>query len=272
MLFLVSTPIGNLSDITYRAIDILNSSDYVLCEDTRHSLVLLNHYKIKKKLIAFHLFTEKSLEEQIIHDLKAGKQISLISDGGTPGISDPGEKLVKRCREENIPVSAAPGACALITALSISGFPTAPFQFIGFFERKETSLKKQLVNILQYQGTTIGYESPKRILSTVQLLASIAPDCTISIARELTKKFESFLKGSSIELSSQIKSEICKGEITLIIQGNQSCENEFNDLSPKEHVEQLMQSYKISEKEAVKLAAELRGVPKKLVYKSYHID
>jgi 16S rRNA (cytidine1402-2'-O)-methyltransferase len=219
MLYLIATPIGNLKDISLRALEMLARCDYLLCEDTRHTRVLLNHYEIKVSLKSFHLFNESAKENGIIEDLKQGKEIGLVSDAGSPGISDPGERLVKRCREEGIEVIAIPGACAAIAALSTSGLSSSKFQFFGFLPRKKGKLTKTLQQILNYEGTSVCYESPFRLLSTLKILVELDPSRSCAVARELTKKFETHLRGSAEELFKHFSQVKPKGEIVLMIGG-----------------------------------------------------
>ncbi|NGX43000.1 MAG: Ribosomal RNA small subunit methyltransferase I [Chlamydiae bacterium] len=267
MLYLVATPIGNLDDISYRAVETLKSCDYILCEDTRHSKILLNHYGISKPLKSFHQFSEAYKEKQIIQDLNNGKNIALISDAGTPGISDPGERLVKRCREEELDVTAIPGACAAIVALSSSGFDTRRFQFLGFLPRKMGELKQTLLDVLRYPGTSICYESPKRVEKVLQLLKELAPERVLTIARELTKKFEEMRQGNAEELLTYFASHPLKGEIVILF--SESLDEaliKWEKLTPEEHVKELQDTYHLTKKEAIKLAAELRGIPKRNIY------
>jgi 16S rRNA (cytidine1402-2'-O)-methyltransferase len=217
MLYLVATPIGNLGDITFRAVEILKSCDYILCEDTRHSLRLLQHYSIQKPLTSYHMFNEASREQKVVEDIQAGKNVALITDAGTPGIADPGMRLVKRCREENLRVEAIPGPCAAILAITCSGMSTERFQFVGFLPRTSGRLQRELEEILQYPGTTICYETPHRLLKVLELLKKIAPDQKIGVARELTKKFEEYRVGTPEELLQLWKNKSVKGEIVLII-------------------------------------------------------
>lgn len=267
MLYLVATPIGNLSDITFRAIETLKNSDYILCEDTRHSSILLNHYQIIKPLKSFHKFSEASKEDVIIEDLKQGKVISLISDAGTPGIADPGQKLVQRCRDEGIKVSSIPGAQAAVVALSMSGLNSERFQFAGFLPKTEKALKNFLQDLLPYQGTTICYESPKRLLKTLEELIKCAKERKITVARELTKKFEEIITGYPEELLNHFNKNDVKGEIVLMISESQTKEiHDFDHLSPQEHVEFLQKTYDLSKNEAIKMAATLRSVPKREIY------
>jgi 16S rRNA (cytidine1402-2'-O)-methyltransferase len=267
MLYLVATPIGNLADITFRAIEILKSCDYILCEDTRHSIVLLKHYQISKPLKSFHKFNEAQQEGKILEDLQAGVNIALISDAGTPGISDPGTRLVKICRTQKIPVTSIPGPCAATIALSASGFDTSCFQFLGFLPRKAGELKGVLQNILMYSGTSICYESPNRVENAIKILIQLAPTRQIIVARELTKKFEEFIQGTPEELLNSHKKKPFRGELVLLIEGIQK--NDLPDwlsLSPQEHVAFVEHNYSLTHQEAIKMAAEQRGVPKRNIY------
>lgn len=217
MLFLIATPIGNLKDISLRALETMQECDYLLCEDTRRTRILLEHYTLKIPLKSFHLFNESAKEKSVIDDLKNGKKIGLVSDAGTPGISDPGERLVRRCRQEEIDVITIPGPCAAIAALSISGLKTERFQFFGFLPRKKGKLTKTLQEILLYQGTTVCYESPYRVVATLKILASLNPERECAVARELTKKFETLLKGPPSFLIDFFQKKPPKGEIVLLV-------------------------------------------------------
>lgn len=262
-LYLVATPIGNLSDMTPRAIDVLCRSAYILCEDTRHSRPLLSHFAIDRPLVSYHKFNEAEREEQILTDLTEEKEISLIADAGTPAISDPGERLVKKCRELSVKVVPIPGACAAITALCASGLMTARFQFIGFLPRKEHSLRRLLLDLLSYEGTTICYESPYRLKKVLQTISEIAPDRIVTVAREMTKKFEEFVTGTagSVEINA-------KGECVLLIAP--AAENErknWAESTPEQHVQHIQSTYQLSKKEAIKIVANLRSICRRDLYK-----
>jgi 16S rRNA (cytidine1402-2'-O)-methyltransferase len=271
MLYLVATPIGNLADITFRALEVLRSCDYILCEDTRHSSILLQHYQIHKPLRSYHKFNEASQAESILRDLESGKHICLISDAGTPGISDPGADLVKLCIQRQLPVTALPGPCAAIQALCCSGLPTERFQFWGFLARKENDLKRELQTILTYPGTTICYESPHRLLKVLEFIQSMQPERQLVVGRELTKKFEEMVRGSAAALIAHWQETPLKGEIVLLISPapQTTCE-EWQEWSPEEHVQWMQETYGLSRKEAIKLVADLRGVPKRHIYQQLH--
>jgi 16S rRNA (cytidine1402-2'-O)-methyltransferase len=219
VLYLISTPIGNLGDISFRAIEVLRSCDYILCEDTRRSLQLLNHYQIKKPLKSYHKFNEKRRSQEIIRDLKEGLAICLISDAGTPGISDPGEILIQHCHEEGVEMSVIPGACAAIAALTLSGFTTERFQFIGFLPKKKGALSRMLSEFLTYDGTSICYESPFRLLKTLQLLATLNQTAQVAVVREITKIHEECIRGTTEELFAHFTKKAPRGEIVLLISG-----------------------------------------------------
>ena len=268
MLYIVSTPIGNLKDISLRALDTLKECALILCEDTRHTQKLLNNYQIKAKTKSYHKFNEAEVESEYISLLKNGIDIALVSDAGTPCISDPGQRLVKKCQEENILVSSIPGPCAVITALSLFGFPSIPFQFLGFLPKKNDALKTLLIPTLSYQGTSLAYESPKRLVNTLTLFESLSPYRTLGVARELTKSYEEVRLGTPKELVDHYKQKPPKGEIVLGISPVKP-EEIFSSLSPQEHVQQLINEYNLPKKEAIKIAAHLRHSQKKELYKLF---
>lgn len=217
-LYLVPTPIGNLEDITFRAVRMLKEVDLILAEDTRTSSVLLKHYSITTKAIAHHKFNEHKSIDKIVAELQAGKNIAIISDAGTPGISDPGFLIVKHCIENNIHVETLPGATALIPALINSGLPAHAFVFIGFLPIKkgrETKLKE----IALEKRTVILYESPHRVLKTLSQLLQFAGDRNVSVSRELSKKFEETIRGKVSELIAHFTATEPKGEFVILMEG-----------------------------------------------------
>lgn len=273
MLYIVATPIGNLSDMTFRAVETLKQVDYILCEDTRHSLPLLHHYEIQKRLQSFHKFNEASQQEEIIQDLSQGKNIALISDAGTPGISDPGQKLIKASIENGIKVIAIPGPCAAIAALCSSGLNTDRFQFYGFLPRKSGELRRRLQDILTYPGTTICYESPNRLLDVLDCINKLAPDRQLVVARELTKKFEELQRGTAQFLINYWEKAVLKGEVVLMIAGQESSSTtDWEGLTPQQHVAFMQEEYGLSKQEAIVAVAKMRDVSKRDIYNAIHQD
>lgn len=267
MLYLVATPIGNLKDISLRALDVLKKCDYILCEDTRHSGILLQEYDIKKPLKSFHMFNEKSQEDKVVEDLKEGKNIALISDAGTPGICDPGEELVKRCQKEGLEVTGIPGPCAWVLALSLSSMNKDKVQFLGFLPKKEKELNKTLTSVLTYSGTSIFYDTPHQILSTLESIVQFDPLRPMCIMRELTKKFEEHLEDTAEKLLAHFQKEAPRGEMVVLVRGQHET---FKELPPEEHVQLLQKTYNLPLSEAIKVCAELRGVPKRTIYNELH--
>jgi 16S rRNA (cytidine1402-2'-O)-methyltransferase len=266
-LYLVSTPIGNLSDITYRAIEVLKQVDIIFAEDTRHSKILLDHYGINKKTFSYFDHNEIVSGDKILNYLKEGKEVALISDAGTPGISDPGYLIAKEAIKEGFNVVSIPGVSALLAALVVSGLALQPFTFIGFLPRKESE-KKAALEIYKYRKETIIiYEAPTRINNTLKTIYDILGNRKIALAREMTKKYETIYRGY---LSAFIDAEIVlKGEFVIIIEGNIS-DDAFKDLSIINHITlYLRQGY--DEKEAMKLVAKDLNISKSEVYKEFKI-
>lgn len=266
MLYLVATPIGNLKDISLRAIETLTGCDYILCEDTRHSKILLKHHNIHVPLRSFHRFNLKQAEADVIADLTAGKTIALISDAGSPLIADPGQELVEACIKAGIAITSIPGACAITTALLLSGFPPSPFQFIGFLPKKRSELEEILSEALLYAGTTLAYDPPHHIEDTLTILSQWQESRQLCIARELTKKYEECLRGTSTELLTHFQTRPPQGEMVLIIAPPDKTRT-LPFPSPI-LIATLETELKLSRKEAMKVAADLTGVPKKQIYNS----
>lgn len=262
MLFIVATPIGNLKDMTYRAVEVLKAVDLVLAEDTRTSSVLMREYGIETEMKSFHKFNEKGREEEIVGLLEGGAKVALISDAGTPGICDPGARLIRRCRETGVKVEVVPGPCAMVAGLSLYGSEER-FQFVGFIEKKG---KKQLIDVIYYPGLTVAYESPHHLMRTLEWMHEIAPEKKIFIARELTKMHEETLEGTAQELIDHFRERKILGEYVLIIEGN---ENPF-EKEPKELIENLQEQFDIGAKDALVVAAKLLNKPKRELYDSLH--
>lgn len=217
-IILVPTPIGNLSDITLRALEILKSADRIACEDTRHSGPLLSHHGISgKPLVALHDHNEARRAPELIAAARAGETIAMISDAGMPGISDPGYRLVQACIESGTPFEVLPGPSAVITALIGSGFPCHAFRFGGFLSVKSGKRRTALKEALDSEETGIFFESPHRILSTLEILAEVDPNARTCVARELTKKFETYHRGTAAEVRDHFKAHPAKGEIVLLV-------------------------------------------------------
>ncbi|WKS95321.1 16S rRNA (cytidine(1402)-2'-O)-methyltransferase [Riemerella columbina] len=217
ILYFVPTPIGNLEDMTFRAIKVLKMVDYILCEDTRTSGVLLKHYEISKPLKSYHLHNEHQSTEKVISDLKNGQNIAIITDAGTPGISDPGYLLARACRDQNVEMICLPGATALVPALVVSGLPNNEFLFVGFLPAKKGRQTK-LKQLAEERRTLVLYESPHKINTTLEQIKTFFGDDTeVSLSREISKKFEETLRGTIDEVIALSKTKTLKGEIVLVI-------------------------------------------------------
>jgi len=262
MLYVVATPIGNLKDMTYRAVEVLKSVDVILAEDTRTSGVLMREYGIETEMLSFHMFNEREREEKVIGELKSGKKMALISDAGTPGICDPGAGLIRRCQEEEIKVDVVPCPCAAIAALSLYGSEER-FQFIGFLEKKG---KGQLIDSMYYPGLTICYETPHHLMKTLEWMEEIAPNKKIFVARELTKLYEETVEGTARELILHFQKKKILGEYVLIFSG---AESPF-EKEPRELMDELQERFGVSAKEAMVVAAKLLNRPKRELYDDLH--
>jgi 16S rRNA (cytidine1402-2'-O)-methyltransferase len=216
-LYLVATPIGNLEDITLRALRTLRECDVVAAEDTRRTGQLLNHFGISKPILSYFKFNEAKRSEEILHRLARGEKIALVTDAGTPGISDPGERVVRAAVAAGFRVESVPGPCAFIAALTASGLPTDEFHFVGFLPVKSGQRRRLLERLKQSPGTLALYESPYRIEKLVNELNAVFPDATVVVARELTKKFEEFLRGSPAELLAAMEGRVLKGEFVVLV-------------------------------------------------------
>ena len=265
-LYLVPTPIGNFADMTFRSIEILNMVDMIFCEDTRVTKILLSHFNIKTPLSSYHIFNEESRVTEILENLKLGKKIALVSDAGLPCISDPGYLLVRRVLDEGYYVSSLPGANAGLTALIASGLPTDKFYFYGFLNHKKTQKEKELLAIRDVKDTIIFYESPLRLKDTILLMERILGDREVVIARELTKKYEEYIRGTLKEIA-QLDLQL-KGEIVIIVKGaNQTyLQMDLNKQTVEQHFNHYIDEG-IEEKEAMKLVARDRNTSKSEIYK-----
>ena len=265
ILYICATPIGNLEDITIRVLKTLEKVDLIAAEDTRHTIKLLNHFEIKNKLFSYHEHNKSNSGPQLIEMLLAGKDIALVSDAGMPGISDPGEDLVKLALEANIKVEALPGASAVITALAASGLSTRKFFFEGFLDRQKKHRKKRLEAITSIEETLIFYESPHRLLETLKEMRSIFGNRKVVIAREITKKFEEYYRGSLEEAWQYFKDKGIKGEFVVLLEGNSEVVRQVFNTSIEEDLKSYIVSG-LSKKEAISHVSKERNIPKKEVY------
>lgn len=270
--YLVPTPIGNLKDITLRALEVLKNVDIIAAEDTRQTLKLLNHFDIKKPLISYHQHNEQGKSEDILQIIEEGKEIAIVTDAGTPGISDPGAVIVQKCIEKNYNFEVLPGATAITTALVYSGLDTTKFIFRGFISRENKERKKLFDEIRESQETLIFYESPHRLLNTLSLLQKELGNRRISVCRELTKLHEEIVRGTIEEVIDIFSEKGVKGEFVLVVEGKTQDEidrenkEKWEKLSVEEHIITLMNDG-ISKKEAIKKVAKERGMQKNEVYK-----
>lgn len=270
-IYLVSTPIGNLEDITLRAINILKEVDLIAAEDTRHSLKLLNHLNINKPLISYYKQIEKEKSHILINKLLEGKNIAVISDAGTPGISDPGEQIVKEAIKNGIEIIPIPGACAAISALISSGISTREFVFIGFLPVNSKEKKEKLEEIKRYNKTIIFYEAPHKLIKTLNDIKDILGDRKICIAKEITKIHEEYIRGKISEVLKKIIDP--KGEFVIIIEGNLKSEKEetqeiLNTLSFEEHYK-YYEKQNLEKKEIIKRIAKDRDINKNEIYQYF---
>ncbi len=271
-LYIVATPIGNLNDITIRALETLKNVDYIAAEDTRHTLKLLNYFDISKPLISYYKENEKTKSEVIIEKIEEGKNIALVSDAGTPGISDPGEEVIKKAIERNIKVIPIPGACAAINAIICSGFSTKEFEFIGFLSAKKSEKVKKLEELKYDLRTLIIYEAPHKLESTLNTMLEVLGDRNICIARELTKIHEEFIRGKISEILNSVE---YRGECVILVEGAKISKSEQNienltKLSLDEHYK-YYEKKGFSKKEIVKQIAKDRKLEKNEVYQ-YFLD
>lgn len=266
VLYLVATPIGNMEDITFRAIEILKNVKVIFSEDTRITNQLLKHYNIKNKLISSHQYNEKENVEKLLEYLSNDYDVGLVTDRGTPIISDPGYYLAQAAEEAGFNVVSIPGATAFVSALIVSGIDAQPFTFYGFLNSKQSKRKKELEKIKLLEPTMIFYESPHRLTETLEDMLQILGNRKCSISREITKKFEEVYRGNLNEIIEQTKD--VKGEIVIVVEGNKSV-NTYDNLSIVEHVNlYIKEGY--NSKDAIKLVAKERQLNKNEVYMEYH--
>lgn len=267
-LYLVATPIGNLDDITLRAINVLKEVDIIAAEDTRHTLKLLNHLGIKKTLVSYYKEIENNKSNFLIQKILEGKNIAIVSDAGTPAISDPGEVVVKQAIENNIQVVPIPGACAFINGLISSGMGTREFVFVGFLPVNKKEKKEKLEQIKNYNRTIIFYEAPHKLINTLNVMMEILGNRKIVLARELTKIHEEYIRGTIQEILENYKEP--KGEFVIIVEGlNEEIKNtKYENISLEEHYK-IYEKQGLEKKEIIKMIAKDRNVNKNEIYKKF---
>ena len=268
-LYLVATPIGNLEDITLRAINVLKEVDIIAAEDTRHTLKLLNHLEIKKTMISYYKETLKIKSEILINELLQGKNIALVSDAGTPAISDPGEEIVREAIKNNLQIIPIPGACAFVNALICSGFSTREFEFVGFLSKNNKEKKEKLSELKNESKTLIFYESPHKLKNTLEIMIEILGDREIVLAKEITKIHEEFIRGTISEILSKL--DTVKGEFVIVVQGAEKIDEEkefLNNLTLKEHYK-YYENKNFEKKDIIKMIAKDRGKNKNEIYQYF---
>lgn len=265
-LYLIPTPIGNLEDITLRALNVLKLVDFILCEDTRETGKLLSKYEIKKKLVSCHEFNEDKISEYVVTELKKGKNIGLVTDQGTPIVSDPGYIVAREVINSGFNVISLPGATAFVPALTMSGIDPSPFVFYGFLNSKESKRKKELQKLKDFEYAMIFYEAPHRLKSMLNSMLEILGDRKVAICREISKIHEEVLRDKISNLIDVADS--LKGEFVVIVEGNKESVD-YSSMSIIEHVK-LYVDDGMSEKDAIKLVAKERNTAKSIIYKEYH--
>jgi 16S rRNA (cytidine1402-2'-O)-methyltransferase len=272
-LYLVATPIGNLEDITLRAIRVLKQADLIACEDTRQTQKLLNHYGIDTPTISYHEHNEAARAAELVEKLAHGARIAVVSDAGMPGISDPGFRLVSLAIERGLAVIPIPGPAAFVSAVIASGLPSEAFSFRGFLSPKSAARRRELEQARNSTQTEIFYEAPHRILAALEdVLAVLGPQRRIVVARELTKIHEEFLRGTAAQVLEIVKSRgEMKGEIVLMIGPADAGDNQAPTVSIRDRVEQLMREENLDEKAALKKTAKERGLSKSAAYREFQI-
>jgi len=275
-LYLIPTPIGNLEDMSFRAVRMLKEADMIAAEDTRNTKKLCNHFEITTPIVSYHEHNKESSGQKLLQQIREGKVIALVSDAGMPTIADPGYELVIEAVEQGIAVIPLPGANAALTALIASGLPTHPFYFYGFLNRQKKEKKKELLFLKNIPGTIILYESPHRLKESLLLILDILGNRRITLCRELTKLYEEFIRGTVEEAIDWSNTEEIRGEFCLIIEQGEQIEDDqekwWEELSVVDHVDHYVENEAISVKEAIKKTAIDRGVQKRDVYQQYHIE
>ena len=278
VLYLVPTPIGNLEDMTFRTINILKQADIIAAEDTRNTKKLCNHFDIQTPLVSYHEHNMNQSGESLLEKMRNGKQVALVSDAGMPAISDPGYELVQSCIQEDIKVISLPGANAALTALIASGITPQPFYFYGFLNRSRKEKKKELELLKVKDHTLIFYESPHRLKETLTLMYEYLGERKIVLAREITKKFEEYIRGTLSQAVQWANQEEIRGEFVVIVEGSNdkevldSQDEWWKEMAVREHVEFYIKMENLKPNDAIKKVAKDRNLQKREVYQAYHIE
>ncbi|GGD04238.1 ribosomal RNA small subunit methyltransferase I [Thalassobacillus devorans] len=275
-LYIVPTPIGNLEDMTFRAVRTLQEAAKIAAEDTRNTKKLLSHFDIHTPLVSYHEHNKHARENQLIEILENGEDLAIVSDAGMPGISDPGYELIQSAIASNIPVVVLPGANAALCALIGSGLETEKFYFYGFLPRKKKDREQELEGIKSFRSTLVFYESPHRLKETLKAIQNVLGKRKASLSRELTKRYEEYLRGNIDEVLEWAETNELRGEFCIVVEGNKTevLQDElwWSSLSVIDHVEHYINNEDMSSKQAIKQAAIDRKLPKREVYQAYHVE
>jgi len=276
ILYLIPTPIGNLEDMSFRAIRLLKEADLIAAEDTRNTKKLCNYFEIGTPVVSYHEHNKETSGDKLIQKVKEGLKIALVSDAGMPAISDPGYELVLAATREKVTVVPLPGANAALTSLIASGLPCQPFYFFGFLNRNKKEKRMELEEIKWQSATLIFYESPHRLKETLAIMLDVLGNRKIAICRELTKKYEEFIRGTIEEVIAWTNQDEIRGEFCLIVEGTDQEQEEtpswWHTLTLEEHVNHYISEKNIPSKEAIKLTAKDRDMNKRDVYQAYHVE
>ncbi|MEH7076193.1 16S rRNA (cytidine(1402)-2'-O)-methyltransferase [Neobacillus drentensis] len=276
ILYLIPTPIGNLEDMSFRAVRLLKEADLIAAEDTRNTKKLCNYFEISTPVVSYHEHNKEASGEKLIEKVKEGLKIALVSDAGMPAISDPGYELVLAATQEKVTVVPLPGANAALTSLIASGLPCQPFYFFGFLNRNKKEKRTELEGLKWQQATLIFYESPHRLKETLAIMLDVLGNRKMAICRELTKKYEEFIRGTIEEVIVWTNQDEIRGEFCLIVEGTDQQQEEepswWESLSLEEHVNHYINESNISSKEAIKQTAKDRDMNKRDVYQAYHVE
>jgi len=276
ILYLIPTPIGNLEDMSFRAIRLLKEADLIAAEDTRNTKKLCNYFEISTPVVSYHEHNKESSGDKLIQKVKEGLKIALVSDAGMPAISDPGYELVLAATREKVTVVPLPGANAALTSLIASGLPCQPFYFYGFLNRNKKEKRMELEGLKWQTATLIFYESPHRLKETLAIMFDVLGNRSIAICRELTKKYEEFIRGTIEEVIAWANEDEIRGEFCLIIEGTDQQQEEeaswWENLTLEEHVNHYITGKSFSSKEAIKQTAKDRDMNKRDVYQAYHVE